>query len=94
MNDWLHMWACPALTLYALELWTDRRARQQPFMAAFSAAIWPVYIPIGLWVACNPKLAESLRQRFGTAAHPKAGTTERQTEPRAEPIPPSKGEAS
>lgn len=66
MNEWLLLWGAPALALFGLEIWQDVRARRQPVVAAFCAAIWPIYLPIGIWVALNPKKADRIRRRFGT----------------------------
>lgn len=68
MGDLFLIWLAPAIALLAVEFWLDPRTRRQPVMAAVSALIWPIYLPLGIWVACNPKKAERIRQRFGT--HP------------------------
>lgn len=66
MTDFLLVWLGPAVALFVLELWTDIRARRNPIVAAMSALLWPIYIPLGVWVACNPKTAERIRRRFGS----------------------------
>jgi hypothetical protein len=68
MLDFLLVWLVPAAALLGLEMWLDPRARRQPVSATVCALIWPIYLPMGIWVACNPKKAERIRQRFGT--HP------------------------
>lgn len=68
MGDFLVFWLAMAVGVFATELCLDSRARRHPVMAAISAAIWPVYLPLGIWVALNPRKAERLRRRYGTAA--------------------------
>ena len=63
--DFLILWLGPALAVFAMDLCWDAHARRKPVMAASAAMLWPIYIPVGVWVACNPVKAERIRRRFG-----------------------------
>ena len=67
MREFALVWLAVAATVFMFDM-LDPRSRRglNPLFAAFSALIWPIYLPLGAWVAANPRKAERIRQRFGT----------------------------
>lgn len=63
---WLYVWLFPGLWFALTELITSRPFR--PLYAVFaglSGALWPLTLPLSVWVAFNPQKAERIRRRFG-----------------------------
>ncbi len=66
MLFWLYVWLFPGLWFGLTELITARPFRPPNVLfAALSGALWPLAMPLGLWVAFNPQKAERIRRRFG-----------------------------
>lgn len=69
MSAWLYAYAFVAFWFFVAEAIGSR----QIVLSAISGLMWPIAIPLGLWVAFNPKKAERIRARHGTAGHPSGG---------------------